>query len=138
MGSRRILLLAGLLLVACGVRRDGTVEGVATSLEVEVSPGRVELTLYLTNARTVPVVFTFPTAQRYDFGVIGESGQEVWRWSDGMSFTQVLTTDTLAPGETWRWTAEWSPGNRTGQYTAVAELTARETSLQQRVGFELP
>lgn len=133
-----MILMVGLALAACGGGESGVADGVATSLGVEVSPAGVELTLYVTNAGAAPVVFTFPSAQRYDFRVVAESGEEVWRWSDGMSFAQVLTTDTLAPSETWRLGAEWSPGDRAGRYTAVAGLMARDRSLEQRVGFELP
>jgi hypothetical protein len=132
-----VILMVWLALVACGAGGDGVGDGVATSLEVEVSPGGVELTLYVTNAGPTPVIFTFPSAQRYDFGVIAESGEEVWRWSDGVSFAQVVTVDTLASNETWRMTGQWSPGERAGPYTAVAEL-AGDGVRQQRVVFELP
>lgn len=138
MGSQRVILMVGLALVACGGVGDDGADVVATSLEVEVSPDGVELTLYVTNAGAAPAIFTFPSARRYDFGVVAESGEEVWRWSDGRSFAQVATTDTLAPDETWRLTGAWTPGDRTGRYTAVAELPAGDKSLEQRVGFELP
>lgn len=138
MGSQRVILMVGLALVGCGVGRDAGADGIATSLEVEVSPDGVELRLYVTNAGVAPAIFTFPSARRYDFGVVSESGEEVWRWSDTRSFAQVMITDTLAPNETWRLTAEWSPGDRTGRHTAVAELSARHGSLEQRVAFDLP
>lgn len=139
MGSQRLLLMVGLLAAACaGQPGPGPAPSLATSMEVEVAPAVVELILHVTNAGDAPVVFTFPSAQRHEFRIATESGEEVWRWSEGRMFTQALVTDTLEPGETWRVEGEWEPGGRAGRFTAVGLLTARDTALEQRVTFELP
>lgn len=142
----RVLVLIGMAVVvwACAGEGDAAAgggdvaPGVATSLQVGVAPSSVELTLHVTNATTEPIVFTFPSGQRHDLWVETASGAEVWRWSEGRSFTQALVTDTLQAGATWRLGAEWDPGEREGPFTAVARLTSREHPLEQRVTFELP
>ena len=138
MGSRQrcLLLLLAALLAACGGQQPGA-SALATALEVGVSPSVVEMIMHVTTTGESPTVFHFPSSQRYDFRVAAESGEEVWRWSDGQMFTQALVSDTLASGETWRLMAEWEPGDRRGWYTAVGVLTAGDTPLEQRVTFEL-
>ena len=139
MGSRRVVLMIGLLTAACaGQPERGPGPSLATSMEVEVAPAAVELILHVTNAGDAPVVFTFPSAQRHDFRIVTETGEAVWLWSEGRMFTQALVTDTLAPGETWRLASQWEPGARAGRFTAVGRLMARDTALEQRVTFELP
>ncbi len=139
MGSHRLVLMVGLLAAACaGQPGPGPASSLATSMMVDVASPAVELTLHVMNAGDAPVVFTFPSAQRHEFRITGESGEEVWRWSEDRMFTQALVTDTLEPGETWRLQGEWEPGARAGRFTAVGLLTARDTTLEQRVTFELP
>ena len=125
------------LLAACSGRGDPTME-VATSLQVEVASSTVRLRLYVTNATGEPLAYTFPSGQRYDFWVETASGREVWRWSDGRSFTQAVVRDTLAPGDTWQPEAEWDAGELRGEFSAVGRLTARDRPVEQRVTFELP
>lgn len=139
MGSHRLALLTGLLTAACtGQPGPEPAPSLATSMMVDVASPAVELTLHVTNAGDAPVVFTFPSAQRHEFRITTESGEEVWRWSEDRMFTQALVTDTLEPGETWRLQGEWEPGGRAGRFTAAGLLMARDTALEQRVTFELP
>ncbi|MBW3571835.1 MAG: hypothetical protein KY467_12075, partial [Gemmatimonadetes bacterium] len=63
-------------------------EQLVTSLNVETGD-TVRLTLQVTNASAAPVRFTFPSGQTYDFVVRpAGAGAQLWRWSDGMGFTQ--------------------------------------------------
>lgn len=138
MAPKRLLLPTGLVVAACAGGAPAPTPSLATSMEVEVTPMAVEVSLHVTNAGEAPVVFTFPSAQRHDFRILAESGEEVWRWSADLMFTQALVTDTLQPGETWRLEGRWEPGDRQGRFTAVGQLTARDTALEQRVSFDLP
>ena len=47
-----------------------------------------------------PLELTFPTGQRFEFEIRDESGQLVYRWSDGMAFTLAFGTESFGPGET--------------------------------------
>lgn len=140
-------LLATLLILACGAPREvpvaevngaSGIEGLASSLEVEVRPGRVHLLLHVTNTGAEPVAFTFPTSQRYDFVVETGDGDRVWQWSSDMAFLQAISHQTLAPGETWDMDAEWDPGDRRGTYVARGWLTSSAARLGQQTPFELP
>jgi hypothetical protein len=74
------------------------------------------------NASDAPVELTFRSGQVADAAVF-EGDQEVWRWSDGRLFTQALTAQTLAPGETMTEQFTWSAPTP-GAYTARAALAS--------------
>lgn len=135
------VLATTLLLTACAgsTERDGEAglpQDMAASLEVNVTASTVRVVLHVTNVGESPIVYTFPTSQRYDF-VVMRGEEEVWRWSEGAAFLQVVSRDTLAPGESWDMEAVWDPGTRSGRFTATGVLTAREHGLRQSAAFEL-
>jgi hypothetical protein len=92
-------------------------------------PGEpVQLRLEVLNDEGKPVTLPFSSSQRYDFEVLWE-GQLIWRWSADRMFAQVLTQETLAPGERRRFEAPWDGRQadgvvaRTGEYSARGVLT---------------
>jgi hypothetical protein len=139
------LLAAALFVGACAGSGEHDEPGmnlgedpdVAASMEVKVSGDSVRLILHVTNSGVEPVRLSFPTSQRYDFVIETPEGDEVWRWSDGMSFLQALSQETLAPGDSWDMEAVWDPGEREGEFVATGEITARERELRQRATFRL-
>lgn len=136
------LTAAALLVVGCAGsgERTGMEEDVVASLEVEVrgEGDRVRFVFHVTNAGDEPLELTFPTSQRHDVIVTTPSGEEVWRWSEGMAFLQAISHATLASGESWDMEAVWEPEGRTGELVATAVLTARDRELRQRASFRLP
>lgn len=137
-------IVAALAVGACAGSGDqGEPEGsmpkhdLVASLEAKVTSSSVRFVFHVTNSGDTPVELTFPSSQRYDFIVETPSGEEVWRWSEGMGFLQALSQDTLPPGESWDMEAVWDPGERMGEYVATGVLTAREHELRQRTSFEL-
>ena len=139
------MMVAATLVAGCagstgevGASRDGALmEGVAATVEVKLQGDSVRMLLHVTNTGEDPLEFTFPSSQRYDFVVRDEAGEAVWRWSDGMAFTQAISRATLSPGETWEFDVVWEPGNRTGWYEVVGRVTATGHDLQQSAAFEL-
>ncbi len=67
----------------------------------------VRLGLTVLNRSDRPRSFTLPTSQSYDFVVVAGAGREVWRWSTGRMFAQMLTEVTLAPGESKTFSETW-------------------------------
>ena len=71
----------------------------------------------------------FPTGQRYDFEV-KRGGSLVWRWSDGMAFTQIYGQESWAPKQCKTYTATWNGTNSnnapqpTGSYQVTGILTS--------------
>ena len=75
-------------------------------LTVNEKSGRLLLKLTVRNESTEAYTVAHLTGQNYDFALLDAKGREIWRWSDGMAFTQALQTYTLAPGASEELTAE--------------------------------
>jgi hypothetical protein len=74
------------------------------------APGEpLGLVLTLRNPGAAPWRRSLPTAQTHDFAVVGSDGRELWRWSAGRMFAQMLGELVLAPGEVRSFRARWSP-----------------------------
>jgi len=120
---------------------DKKAEKATDSLKISVSLQSDKVTLekplninlVVENTGTKPHDLTFNSGQKYDFTIIDEAGREVWRWSDGLMFTQAIITETIEPGERIEYVAEWtltdSEGNKVepGDYGVIAKVMANET-----------
>jgi len=79
----------------------------------------------ITNATNGPITRSYPTGQLYDFHVsealLGRGLKPAaifWRWSDGMSFPEVLSSQTWAAGQTTTYEAVWTQLNSQGEQVA--------------------
>ncbi|WP_254763634.1 BsuPI-related putative proteinase inhibitor [Natrinema marinum] len=84
----------------------------------------------VTNAGGEPVELRFSDACKAEFVVI-DDGEEIWRFSEGRMFAQVLESETLGPGASASYEAEWADPER-GTYEAVAELRAQDEDCEAR------
>ena len=57
----------------------------------------ITMTLKIFNYTEEDIVFHFNNSQRYDFIVEDKEGNEVWRWSEGRMFAQMLGEEILGP-----------------------------------------
>ena len=55
----------------------------------------IKMTFKIFNYKEENIVFYFNTSQRYDFIIEDEEGNEIWRWSEGRMFAQMLGEETL-------------------------------------------
>jgi hypothetical protein len=146
---RRALAPLLLLAAALACRPQASAPGAApaaggagplvSTLQVEAGRDSVRFTFSLTNASAAPLVLEFATAQRYDFAVL-DGARTLWRWSEGRGFAQVLGTETLAPGETRSYSANWAPppGLADRELTAVGTLAATGRREERRSPLRLP
>ena len=116
-------------------RADSAVS-LASSVQVEVGANDVRLVFHITNPSDRPVVLEFSSGQRYDFAIRNAAG-DVWRWSAAQSFMQALGTETIPAGGSLRYSETWPSGQRTGSFTATAQLTALNYPIEQRADFEI-
>lgn len=112
-------------------------ELVATMSVETTGDGVTRLTLHVTNPTRSPVALEFTSGQRYDFEVTRLNGEELWRWSAARSFMQALGTETVAPGGSLRYTADWESGDLEGEFVATGEVTASNRTVSQSTRFEL-
>ncbi|MFW5963878.1 MAG: BsuPI-related putative proteinase inhibitor [Natronomonas sp.] len=104
------------------------------ALEVTVGDG-VRFTFTVVNPGDTPIEVTFRDACRADFAVY-EGDTEVWRYSDGKAFAQVLTSADFQPGESATFEETW-PNPNSGDYTAEATLRVLEDEMTARTPFSV-
>jgi len=114
-----------------------TLEG-ALDVTVSTADGgspTVEFAFTVTNAGSETVDLDFSDAAKAEF-VVEEGGREIWRFTEGRVFAQMLSTDRLEPGASTTYESEWDDP-RPGAYTAVAELQARDATCAARAEFDV-
>jgi hypothetical protein len=67
---------------------------------------------------------TFPSTQDGDLS-LERDGVELYRWSEGRVFAQMLEERRLAPGEAWTCVLEGTLDVEPGQYEATGTLACR-------------
>lgn len=96
----------------------------------------IEMTLRLVNCASKPITRIFPNAQRYEFSVKIEDGDEIWRWSDDMAFEEVEAEETYQPAEQITFVETWDQLDgkgkqvKPGRYELTVESTGCDESLQ--------
>ncbi len=115
------------------------------SLEVEKKESGAKLTFKIKNPTESLLSLNFTSAQTYDF-VIREkvSGLQIWRWSKGSFFSQVLRNVGLLAEQEWKYEEMWDYKDnerddiRPGAYEAVAILTTKEPRESAPVEMTIP
>lgn len=83
-----------------------------------------------------PMTLYYPTSQRFDLTVRNSEGEEVWRWSEGRSFTEAEEEATLEANETLSFTALWDQRDNNdrqvppGDYEVVSESSHCDEDLE--------
>ena len=100
---------------------DVTIAFTITPARVEVGKA-VRLAIRLTNHGGRPEELAFASGQLYDFWVT-QADDEVWRWSDDMTFTQATQEKTIASQDTLTLSESWTAAG-TGESIVHALLKA--------------
>lgn len=144
------LISIGVLAFACAPRPNGGgADGVArpaaargsdpqieSALAVSVNGNRndVRFEFVVTNAGGGKVEMQFPSGQTHEVVVLDSLGREVWRWSDGRVFTQVMQNRILRTSDSLMYGERWTDAPR-GEYVAVARLASDNYPVEQRTTF---
>lgn len=115
---------------------EGTLEADVSTGDDGSRPDAVAFAFTVTNAGSVPVELQFSDMCKAEF-VVRDGDREVWRFTEGRMFAQMLSRDALAPDESSTYEAEWERP-RAGEYTVTAELRAREASCEARTSIVVP
>ncbi len=103
-----------------------------------LSPGQqARAILSVTNTGAQVAQLVFPTAQRYDFVLLDLRGNQLWRWSAGRVFAQVITTDSLAAGGSVAYEESLTIPGAAGQYRLVGSLLLMEGVLSDTVALNV-
>ncbi|MDE4084330.1 BsuPI-related putative proteinase inhibitor [Planococcus maritimus] len=130
-----LLLMAALMLAACGTESDNLpedpesggeiIEGEVTSTIEETDNGTYRYTVK--NDTQEAVTFNFTSGQRYDFTLTDEQGNEVFRMSSVSMYTQALGEEILRQGEELQYEIQVPEANlEPGTYTLEVWMTPTE------------
>jgi len=117
-------------------RRRG-VDTVDAALVVAADAGAAHFSLAVFNTADRRIEVNFPDGRTRDFAVYDAAGREVWRWSRGRLFTQVMQNKPLAARDSARYDEVWKTP-APGRYTVVAELRSENHPLRRAVAFVVP
>jgi hypothetical protein len=140
-----IMLCGAAVAYACAPRNRSTAEastpdhpvnvehatdssGLALTVSEASDARKMSFALELKNTDDKLAEVRFANGRTHEFIVLDEQNREVWRWSAGRLFTQVLQTKQLQKGEAIRYTAHWDTA-APGRYRVVASLNSSEYKL---------
>jgi hypothetical protein len=104
------------------------------TLDVTVGDG-VAFSFTVHNEGDQPVDLQFSDAQTFDVVVeSAEDDTEVWRFSEGMMFAQMLQEQTLPPDASETYEATWEAPDP-GQYRAHGTLAATNVTCEAEASF---
>lgn len=106
-----------------------------SSLDATIDDGTVTFALTVRNPDDEPVSVQFSDSCRADVAVV-DDGEEIWRYTEGRMFAQMIGEERFDPGESRTFEVEWDDP-RAGSYTAVGDLTARDCSCEARTSFSV-
>ncbi|GEN45671.1 BsuPI-related putative proteinase inhibitor [Alkalibacillus haloalkaliphilus] len=123
------------------------------TFDVDVQPGEdsVKFNMKLTHEGNEDLTLSFSSGQKFEIVVTDPNGEEVYRFSEGMMFTQAIETSELSPGDEMDFQDSWDytkDGVRvdSGEYEATIELIPYELNgdeiqdhpFKEDVTFEVP
>lgn len=118
------------------MEREGFGISVSVNKPIYSSGEPISMALYVFNNTGQEVTFLFSDAQRYDFTIEDEEGREVWRWSEGRMFAQVLGEETLGPGrEEIRYTASYQGALEPSSYQITGIVVAKNRPMSASVSI---
>ena len=116
----------------------------ALDVQVVEVPGGHKFVLNVFNTSDKLLPFDFTSGQTYDFAVIDSlTGQEVWRWSRRMFFTQVLRKEAIRPSKNWTFEVTWNNRDNDlnpvepGKYAVVGIVSTQPPIESNSVTFEI-
>jgi len=119
-------------------------ETVALDVQATDVTGGTRFILTVINSTDKLVPFAFRSGQTYDFAVVDAStGQEVWRWSRRMYFSQVVRQEALRPNRNWTFEVTWNHRDNDvnpvtpGKYKVVGSLAVDPVMESEPASFEI-
>jgi hypothetical protein len=119
-------------------------ENPALDVQVTEDSGGTRFIFTVLNTVDKLLPFTFKSSQTYDFQVLDAStGQEVWRWSRRMFFSQVIRQEAIRGSKNWVFDVTWNHRDNDlnvvppGQYKVIAILATQPPMESDPVSFDV-
>ena len=110
----------------------------AYELTVNEKHSRLIIELKVTNKGAAPYTIEHNTGQEFDIIISGKEHEELYRWSDGMAFTQAFSVSTIAAGETAVHRVELDSKDYRKIKNDAVLVTAFLTDTEQSISAKLP
>jgi hypothetical protein len=86
-----------------------TAENPRLVVSAEPAPGGLKLEMLVVNVSDKLLPFKFSSSQNFDFVITDmATGREVWRWSHGTAFAQMVRSDSIRGSSKWTYSELWS------------------------------
>lgn len=125
-----------LAFMASSPDRGGEVASVGVEVSVTTDKATyrngepITMTLQVSSRTGEEVLLQFLSAQRFDFAIRDAKGRQLWRWSEGQVFAQVLGTEALGPARPQiTYQAQFRGNLAPGWYSLEATLVAKDRPL---------
>jgi hypothetical protein len=79
-----------------------------------ISDGKVTFDFELFSNYEKTKELSFSSGQQFQLTITDESGNEVYKYSDGKFYTEALILKNIGPGESIKWSDEWDMTNKEG------------------------
>lgn len=113
-------------------RVNGLLYTIFTDKAVYAQGEDVVITLVKTNVSGSDITLHYSTEQRYDFAARrGTEQREIWRWSHGRSFAQVVAGITLRIGDSQVLQVVWDQRNNRGELVKPGTITIEGFNVAQ-------
>jgi hypothetical protein len=121
-----------------------TAENPKLILTSEPTTGGLKLEMLVVNVSDKLLPFKFNSSQNYDFVITDPAtGQEVWRWSRGTVFAQVIRSDSIRGSSKWTYSEVWNRRDNdknpvpSGRYRLVGILSSQPPIQSEPVMIEV-
>jgi len=114
--------------------QEGFGISVATNKAIYSPDEPIIITLTVFNYTEDSLTFVFTSSKRYDF-IIKKDEKDIWRWSEGRFFAQVMGEEKIEPGETLIYKEIYNPEDKipAGSYSVTGIITCRENPRQATI-----
>jgi hypothetical protein len=121
-----------------------TAENPALILTAESAPGGMKLELLVVNKSDKLLPFKFTSSKIYDFMIIDiATEKEVWRWSRGTVFSQMVRSDSIRGNSKWTYSEIWNRRDNDrnpippGRYRVVGILASQPPIQSEPIVLEI-
>ncbi len=96
------------------------------------------MALKIFNSTEEDIVFRFNISKRYDFIIEDGKGNEIWRWSEGRIFAQMLGEEILGPSNSEViYSAEYKDRLSSGYYKITGIFIAQDRPMSGSIIIEV-
>lgn len=130
------MAFAGTVVLPKVVMQTKTVDSTLVSDRSSYAQGLpIKMNFKVVNDGASATTYDFPSAQLYDVVVADAQGLELWHWSHGKFFAQLITHLKIAPGSSASFGTTWDQRDDSGKPVAPGRyfITAKLTAMQRIV-----